>query len=137
VVAAAIGVGVNVGASPPAVASRTDVTSLGVAAGRPVARRRLLTAFLREFQLLYDLFERGEHEALLDAWRARSTMWDGAAITIQDAGGSRDAVTCGLTELGALRIRSAGRPLETLMAGDVTVRWAGPGTGAETPPKDG
>ena len=61
---------------------------------------------------------------LLERWKSYSSMWNGAAIWILEDGKQREAVTCGLSPLGALRVRNEDGLEETLLAGDVSVRRA-------------
>ncbi|MDR1726813.1 MAG: biotin--[acetyl-CoA-carboxylase] ligase [Acidobacteriota bacterium] len=120
--AAVIGVGVNVrrGSVPEELA---DVaTCLDDMAGAAVPRRRVMTGFLDCFQEGYLLFRDGRFGEVLDRWKARSSMWDGAAVTVFEGGRARDAVTCGLDGMGALRVRFADGAAETVLAGDIRVR---------------
>jgi BirA family biotin operon repressor/biotin-[acetyl-CoA-carboxylase] ligase len=120
--AAVAGVGVNVGAACVPEELREVATSVAAEAGVAVPRRTLLVRYLRNFQELYGLFESGRHAEVLDRWKRRSTMWDGVAVQVVEGSSTRLGVTCGLDELGALRIRMAEGVEETVIAGDVTVR---------------
>jgi len=118
---AVVGVGINVGPESFPEALRDRATSLSEA-GVFVPRRRLLVRFLSLFQEGFSLFERGEYGKILEQWKCHSTMWDGVPVWVEDGAGSRPAVTCGLTELGALRIRNEDGSEEALLAADVSVR---------------
>jgi BirA family biotin operon repressor/biotin-[acetyl-CoA-carboxylase] ligase len=120
--AAAVGVGINTGqACVPAELS--DVaTSVGREAGIPVPRRQLLVCFLRHFQHMLILFESSAHEELLERWKSHSSMWDGVPVRVVEGNSTKLAVTCGLSDIGGLRIRLADGVEETVLAGDVTVR---------------
>jgi BirA family biotin operon repressor/biotin-[acetyl-CoA-carboxylase] ligase len=120
--AAVVGIGINVKLGSVPEELRDRATCVSQEAGTGIPRRRLLVRFLYYFQLFYCCFERGEHGELLSRWMERSSMWNGAPIWIDDGGRPRSAVTCGLTELGALRIRNDDGTEETLLAGDVSVR---------------
>jgi BirA family transcriptional regulator, biotin operon repressor / biotin---[acetyl-CoA-carboxylase] ligase len=119
--AVVVGVGVNVRRGSVPEELREQATCVSGETGTEVPRRLLLVRFLYHFQLWYGLFERGERRALLDGWMDRSSMWNGVPVWIEDGCGRRRAMTCGLTDLGALRIRNADGAEETLMAGDVSI----------------
>jgi BirA family biotin operon repressor/biotin-[acetyl-CoA-carboxylase] ligase len=120
--AAVIGVGVNVaaGSFPPALQGRA--ISLNEAAGVRVPRRRLLVRFLYHFQLGYELFTRGEYQAILEQWKRFSHMWSDTPVWITEGEQIRSGVTAGLTDEGALRVRGADGAEEVILAGDVSVR---------------
>jgi BirA family transcriptional regulator, biotin operon repressor / biotin---[acetyl-CoA-carboxylase] ligase len=122
--AAIVGVGINVRPESVARDLMESATSIESHSGAPVPRRALLVSFLDEFYRLYALFEAGAHAEILDRWKASSSMWDGAEVTIIDGSVSRTGVTCGLTDTGALRVRLAGGTEESILSGDVTVRRA-------------
>ncbi len=123
--AAVIGIGVNVGqhAFPAEIEHRA--TSIYDVAGVLVPRRRLLVRILYYFQLGFDLFNRGEHRSVLDQWKKFSRMWSGTAVWITEGGISRPAVTTGLTDDGALRVRLEDGSEEVILAGDVSIRQLG------------
>ncbi len=120
--AAVIGVGINV--LPHSITSDLSevATAVEIETGIQVPRRWLLIRFLVHFRVGYLLFEAGRLEEIVEQWKACSSMWDGAAITVHDGDRARAAVTCGLTETGALRIRTEDGSTETILAGDVRIR---------------
>jgi BirA family biotin operon repressor/biotin-[acetyl-CoA-carboxylase] ligase len=120
--AAVIGCGFNVasGAFPADLAE--SATALELEAGVPVPRRKLVTRFLRHFQKCFRLFERGEQSRIVEIWKGLSSMWDGVPIWIVEGDKRRAAVTCGLSNDGALLIKTESGEEETLLAGDVSVR---------------
>lgn len=120
--AAIIGVGINV--HPGSVPTELADTAVCVddAAGVSIPRRRLLIRFLKHFQKGYELFQKGKFEEILEQWKGFSTMWNGTPVTLFENGRTREAVTCGLDEIGALRARFADGSVETVLAGDVRVR---------------
>ncbi len=119
---AVVGVGINV--RPAAVPPKLEqqATCVDREAGAQIPRRKLLAAFLRHFRLCCGLFERGAHGQLLSLWKECCAMWTGTPVWVEDGGGRRPAVTCGLTELGALCVRNEDGTTETLLAGDVSIR---------------
>jgi BirA family biotin operon repressor/biotin-[acetyl-CoA-carboxylase] ligase len=123
--AAIVGVGVNVryAAIPP------DLQELAICLdegfGKPVARREVMVGFLGHFQILYQLFESGEHRRIIEKWKNCSSMWNGARILIDDGHRQFGAVTRGITPSGALEVITDEGVEETLFAGDVSVRRAG------------
>jgi BirA family biotin operon repressor/biotin-[acetyl-CoA-carboxylase] ligase len=122
--AAVVGVGVNV--RPESVPSGLESTATAVdrEANSPLPRRQLLVQFLTSFQTLLLLFERGEDSAILEQWKGISTMWNGVPVRVVEGSKVRSAVTQGLSDLGALRIRTENGDVETILAGDVSVRLA-------------
>ncbi len=121
---AVIGVGINVHPGSVPAELQESATSVGEQTAARVPRRQLLVRFLNHFQLCYDLFERGSARELLERWKECSSMWNGTDVWVQDERERRPATTCGLTDLGALRIRRPDGGEETLVAGDVTIRLA-------------
>ena len=119
--AVVIGVGVNVGVDSVPPGMEGSAASLSREAGVTVPRRPLLAAFLQRFQEEYLLFERGERNAILDRWKARSSMWDGVRVRVGEAGAWREATTCGLSDSGAIRVRLPDGSEQALMAADVSV----------------
>ena len=87
-----------------------------------MARRKLLVRFLYFFQMGYNLFENGRHADILENWKRHSSMWDGVPVWIVEAEKSIPAVTCGLSDAGALRVRTVEGIVETILAGDVRLR---------------
>jgi len=120
--AAVLGVGINVSSHSVPAELSDSASAVAREAGVPVARRWLLIRFLTHFQVGYRLFEAGLFGEILEQWKTCSSMWEGVEITVQDGDRSRAAVTCGLTETGALRIRTADGREEILLAGDVSIR---------------
>jgi BirA family biotin operon repressor/biotin-[acetyl-CoA-carboxylase] ligase len=120
--AAVVGLGINVHqASVPDSLTR-QATCLDAMAQTFVPRRQLLVKFLHQFQRVYVAFEQGNHAEVLERWKSMSSMWDGAQIWIHEGTLRRSAVTCGMNEIGALLVRTADGSVETLLAGDVSVR---------------
>jgi len=120
--AAIIGVGVNVGPASIPSSLAEQATAISKEAGVGIPRRQLLIRFLCNLQQGYILFEKGEHARILDQWKGLSTMWNGVPVWVSEDERRRPAVTCGLTELGALCVRSEDGVEETLLAGDVSIR---------------
>jgi BirA family biotin operon repressor/biotin-[acetyl-CoA-carboxylase] ligase len=120
--AAAVGIGINVhkGSVPESLAS--EAACLDEMTHTFVPRRQLLVRLLHHFQLGYLVFERGKHAEVLERWKSMSSMWDGTQVWIGEGTTKRAAVTCGLDEIGALRVRTPEGILETVLAGDVSVR---------------
>jgi len=119
--AALVGFGINVhrGSVPEALSG--EAACLDDMAHACVPRRQLLVLYLKHFQICYLMFEQGRHRELLDRWKSNSSMWNGAPVYIGKSGARRQAVTCGLNDLGALIIRNPDGSLETLFAEDVSV----------------
>ena len=122
--AAVIGVGVNVHEGSIPESLKSEATCLDEMANVFVPRRQFLVDYLRQFQICYLLFERGEHAELLERWKGFSSMWNGVQVCISDSDGCRTALTCGLNEMGALLVRTSDGRVETVLAGDISVRRA-------------
>ncbi len=120
--AAVVGVGINVARESVPDELRETATSIAAEAGVVFPRRQLMVGFLDRFQALYELFERGEHPKVLARWKEYSSMWNGSPVTIADGESRRPGITCGLTDMGALRVRLEGGSEETILSGDVTLR---------------
>ncbi len=120
--AAIVGVGVNVGTVDLPAELRDQVTSISEAAGVLVPRRHLLVRFLYHFQVGVQFFEQGNHAAILDQWKSFSRMWFDTPIWIVEDERRRPAVTRGLSPVGALIVETADGAMETLLAGDISIR---------------
>ena len=119
---AVIGIGINVhpGSVP---ADLLDVaTCVDEMSGVTTPRRNLLVAFLKYFQKNYEMFRKEEYSELLERWKEYSSMWNNVAVAVHEGDCVRDAVTCGLDEMGALRVCFADGSIETVLAGDVSIR---------------
>ncbi len=120
--AAVLGIGLNVSPDsvPPGLSDLATAVECEARAGVP--RRWLLNRILAHFHFGYRIFEAGRFGDVIEQWKACSTMWDGVDITVNDGERTVEAVTCGLTGLGALRIRNGSGGEATLLAGDVRIR---------------
>jgi BirA family transcriptional regulator, biotin operon repressor / biotin---[acetyl-CoA-carboxylase] ligase len=120
--AAVVGVGINVhrGSFPEALSA--EATCIDEMADALVPRRLLLVRFLDCFQRYYLMFEQGRHADILERWKSMSSMWSGTRIWISDGQEPRHVETCGLNEAGALLVRSEDGVVETILAGDISVR---------------
>lgn len=122
-----IGVGLNVAPVPEAVAASlaAPVASLADLAGRPVARERLLGAFLSALDPLLDVVEREGLAPLLPELRALSPLL-GRRVTVRAEGRVISGVARDIDPDGALLVEAApaaGRPprLERVLAGEATL----------------
>jgi BirA family biotin operon repressor/biotin-[acetyl-CoA-carboxylase] ligase len=118
---AVVGFGINVRKENVPGSLASEAVSLDEMAGVLVPRRQILVRFLHYFQLGYVAFEQGKHQELLQRWKEYSSMWDGVSIWIGDGPDRRKAITCGLTESGALRVRGRNGKLETVIAESVRI----------------
>jgi BirA family biotin operon repressor/biotin-[acetyl-CoA-carboxylase] ligase len=117
-----LGVGINVHEGSNPESATFEAVCLDEAAATVVPRRQLLVQFLFYFQLAYQLFEKKMHSELLERWKSLSSMWKEVPIWIYENGERKPAVTCGLNELGALLVRTEGGAVETVVAGDISIR---------------
>lgn len=114
--AAVVGFGINVRKESVPASLVSEAISLDEISHTQVPRRLLLVRFMHNFQLCYLIFERGNHSEILERWKSYSSMWNGVPIWIGTGEKSRQAITCGLNEIGALLVRTADGSLETLYA---------------------
>jgi BirA family biotin operon repressor/biotin-[acetyl-CoA-carboxylase] ligase len=118
-----VGIGINVHQGSVPIELAQEATCIDDRALAVVPRRKLLVSFLHRFQLGFLVFERGEHQDLLESWKTYSSMWNGVPIWLEaDDGTRRAAITCGLNETGALLVRTTAGEIETIFAGNVKVR---------------
>jgi BirA family transcriptional regulator, biotin operon repressor / biotin---[acetyl-CoA-carboxylase] ligase len=120
--AAVVGIGINVSHGSVPEDLKEQATSIGDEADGFIPRRWLLVRFLENLRNWYDRFEQGEFAAILDQWKKSSSMWDKTPIWVSEGGVRRAAVTCGLSEMGELKIMTEQGEQEILLAGDVSVR---------------
>ena len=120
--AALVGFGINVRKENVPESLISEAVSLDEMTQVQVPRRQLLVRFLYYFQLCYLAFEQGKHGELLERWKSYSSMWNGVPVWIGEGERRREAVTCGLNEIGALRVRWMDGTQETVFA--ETVRTA-------------
>lgn len=120
-----VGVGVNLqrAAYPPDVAGRA--TSLDSECDRPVALVDLVVASLSRVREYVGDLRQGRRAVVLDRWRhfGREAL-DNRPVAWQDEQGLRRGVACGVSDSGALLVRTtdggSGLPrIEHLIAGDV------------------
>ena len=123
--AAVIGVGVNVARNSIPPGMEDSAASVSSATGSDVLRQSLLVSFLGEFQRTYLLFEAGRHREIVDEWESLAPMSRNTGVWLEDGEGPREAVTCGLTDLGCLRVRFPDGGEGTVLAGDVSLRYSG------------
>ena len=120
-----MGIGINVHPGSVPESLESSAVCIDAMADAFVPRRQLLVHFLKNLQECYLVFERGNHQALLERWETHSSMWDGAHVWITEGGVRRSAITCGLSEIGALMVRTPEGNVEALLAGDVSISREG------------
>ena len=119
---AVLGVGLNVNIPADSLPdSVTPATSLLVAGGRPVSRRKLLVGLLERIERHYDAALDGRSPAR--AWAAR-LITIGRPVEATSVGSSAPLVGTaeGVDEWGQLLVRDDEGILHTIAAGDVTLR---------------
>lgn len=121
---AVVGIGLNVNLDPDALGKDllVQATSLSQALGRPVPRLPLLLALLEAAEARYLALRQGlsPHRE----WAARLATL-GHRVTVSDAGRSLEGVAEGVDANGALQLRLDDGQLETVWAGDVSLRPPG------------
>jgi BirA family biotin operon repressor/biotin-[acetyl-CoA-carboxylase] ligase len=116
-----LGYGINVGpmAYPPDLRDRA--TSLESELGRPMDRAQVFVETLAALARRYDDLLAGRFDAILDAWRAKAPASTGARVAWTTASGTREGVTAGVDDRGALLVRIDDRT-ERIIAGELTWR---------------
>jgi len=120
--AAVVGVGINVHQGSVSESLKSVAVCLDEMAGIAVPRRPLLVGFLHHFQIYYQWFEQGQHHKLLEQWKNNSSMWNGVPVWIKDGDTCQPALTCGLSDIGALLVCTPEGEEKTLLAADISVR---------------
>jgi BirA family biotin operon repressor/biotin-[acetyl-CoA-carboxylase] ligase len=116
-----IGIGLNVNNPPPG----PDATSLGAAVGRRLDRVAVCRSVLRRLDAVYGDFRSGGWPALLDRWRAWCDTL-GRLVRVAGVGGVCEGRAVDVDGDGALLLSTADGGSLRLLAGEVTVRDAGP-----------
>jgi BirA family transcriptional regulator, biotin operon repressor / biotin---[acetyl-CoA-carboxylase] ligase len=119
--AAIIGLGINVRKGSVPEGLEEEAASLEEMAGGVVPRRQLLVHFLRHFQLCYLMFEQGHYQKLLERWKGHSSMYNGVAVWMGEGETRREAMTCGMNEMGALLVRTPDGAVQTIYAEDIRI----------------
>ena len=119
-----LGIGINVHEGSYPESLKSEAVCLDEMAGTAIPRRQLLVQFLYHCQRVYQLFEKGKHSELIERWKNLSSMWNETPIWIKEGSESRAAVTCGLNEMGALLVRTEQGEVESIVAGDISIRTA-------------
>lgn len=118
---AVIGLGLNV-RMPPQAAEAIDQPWIDLAALAPgVSRNEVAAAVLDRLLPLLDAFDAQGLAPLLPRYEALDVL-RGRAIEVTTPAGNVRALACGLAEDGALRVRTEAGALQTLHAGEVSVR---------------
>jgi BirA family biotin operon repressor/biotin-[acetyl-CoA-carboxylase] ligase len=119
-----VGMGLNANLDPERLPGDLlmPATSLSRALGRPVGRLPLLHSFLRAVERRY-LALKGGHSPHVE-WAGRLVTL-GKPVTVSGAGAVLSGVAEGVTADGALLIKLPDGSLETVLAGDVTLRLQG------------
>lgn len=113
-----IGVNLNHPSFPPEIAE--TATSLLIETGNGIAVDRFRDRLLDRIAHGYGFWARGEFPRLLDRWRELSSYWRGQRVHVSLDDGQLTGTTVGITESGALLVRTEAGELRTILAGDVT-----------------
>lgn len=121
-----VGIGLNVNLEPAQLPGRLlmSATSLSQALGRQVMRHSLLMTFLRAVEARYMALNAG-HSPHLE-WMARLVTL-AQFVTVSGGDTVLEGMAEGVDKNGALLVRLADGRLETVVAGDVTLRRQGHG----------
>jgi BirA family biotin operon repressor/biotin-[acetyl-CoA-carboxylase] ligase len=122
---AIVGIGLNVNLEPGQLRGELLVpaTSLAHALGRPVERLPLLWAILRAIEVRYRALGMGHSPR--DEWAERLVTL-GRPVRVSGGGVELEGVAEAVDRDGALLLRTTDGRLETVIAGDVTLRSEGP-----------
>ena len=117
-----VGIGLNVALDLPQLPKDLlmPATSLSAEAGRPVPRLPLLRDFLQAADKRYLSLKAG-HSPHIEWSQRLATL--GQRVTVSGSGDVIEGVAEGVDSDGALLVRREGGGLETVLAGDVTLRF--------------
>lgn len=116
-----IGINVNLDASQLPPELQGQVTSLMSAAGRRISRVSLVQHLLSELEILYQQLQNGGFPAILDEWRSLTGML-GRQVRVTTLNEVIEGTVMDVNADGALILCRADGSLQTIMAGDVSVR---------------
>ncbi len=117
-----VGVGINVngGALPEAIADRAS--TLVRETGCPLPRARLVGAFLNHLEDGYLSFLKNGLQPLIERWTENSSSVRGRKVVVAQPSRSFSGTTTGLGKQGDLLVMQENGTLEEVLAGDV-VQW--------------
>ena len=118
----AAGIGINVNMTPEALPEdvRPLTTSLKAESGRTVDRAGLFARILDKLEQSYKILLNGDKRALINEWlRLNFTM--GKKIRVRAPHGTISGIAAGINARGELMIRLSSGEVRTVRAGDVTV----------------
>lgn len=117
-----LGVGLNVNQTDFPGSLADTATSLRLTTGRPVPRAELLACLLTALERRYDAVKGGDVDAVRTAFEERlACLHEQTTLRVPDTDRILSGMVEGITETGALRLRTADGPT-TVHAGDVTTR---------------
>ena len=117
-----VGIGINVGTKAFPEELREIATSLYLETGKPIERCELIGAFLEQFEKDYELFlEKRNLSGILPGYNAR-LINQGREVKILDVAGEYTGISRGVTKTGELLVEREDGRLETVYAGEVSVR---------------
>jgi BirA family biotin operon repressor/biotin-[acetyl-CoA-carboxylase] ligase len=116
-----VGMGLNVNLDPGQLPAdlAMPATSLSQVLGRPVSRVPLLQAFLRQVEARYLALQAGQSPH--DEW-AQRLVTVGQMVKVSSSGQEYSGVAEGVNADGALLVRLPDGRLQTVLAGDVSLR---------------
>ncbi len=118
-----LGVGLNVNQTDFPDALADTATSLRLASGRPVPRPPLLARLLRALERRYDAVQHNGAGSVRGAFRERlAALGSSLSLRLPGTDETLSGTVQGITETGALRLRTADGVEKTVHAGEVTTR---------------
>jgi len=116
---AGIGVSVNLRTDDFPEELRDKATSLLASTGAPFSRERLIGAFFRQFEELYDMYRADGFAPIKSLWEALTSTLHGE-VRVATASGEVRGTAEGITEEGALLVRDDAGVVRTMYSGDLT-----------------
>jgi BirA family transcriptional regulator, biotin operon repressor / biotin---[acetyl-CoA-carboxylase] ligase len=113
-----LGFGVNLRPSAYPLDIAVKATSIETELGRPVERGLLLAAILSAFGSAFGSLRGGDSESVLARWRVLAPSASGAHVRYEAAGATREGITAGMADDGALLVRS-GSDVQRVLAGEI------------------
>ncbi|HKX29463.1 MAG TPA: biotin--[acetyl-CoA-carboxylase] ligase [Blastocatellia bacterium] len=112
-----IGVNLNAGSFPPELSQ--TATSLAIETGRHIAVDEFRNRLLKRIAEWYARWTAGEDQAILDRWQELSSYATGKQVLVTLGEAPLTGETAGLTETGALRVRTGDDQLKIVYAGEI------------------
>ncbi|WP_409199568.1 biotin--[acetyl-CoA-carboxylase] ligase [Methanobrevibacter sp. DSM 116169] len=119
-----IGVGIDVSLENNKMSGdlKEEAISLNKASGAKVDANEVIKRFLKEFEIIFKMFEDEKYEEILKEWRKDSYSIGKYAKIRQPFGNSFDAYIIGINKEGTLIVEKADGTLEKVISGEFEIK---------------